>query len=56
MQRARYQANLTPERWRAAVEEHEAIADALDKRDAEACGKLMKNHLLRKLASIGFKG
>ena len=55
VQRARYQANLTPERWRAAVEEHEAIADALCARDAETSGTLMKNHLLRKLASIGTK-
>lgn len=51
-QRARYQANLTPERWRAAVEEHEAIAAALAMRDAERAGALMKQHLLRKFAVI----
>ena len=55
VQRARYQANLTPERWRAAVEEHEAIIEALRARDAERCGKLMKDHLLRKFASIKAK-
>ncbi|MGX0976906.1 DNA-binding GntR family transcriptional regulator [Roseovarius sp. MBR-51] len=55
VQRARYQANLTAERWRAAVEEHEAILDALSRRDAERCGKLMKDHLLRKFASIKAK-
>jgi len=52
VQRARYQANLTPERWRAAVEEHEAIANALSTRDSATCAALMKNHLLRKFASI----
>ncbi|MFU8778102.1 MAG: GntR family transcriptional regulator [Roseovarius sp.] len=55
VQRARYQANLTPERWRAAVEEHEAIIEALRARDAERCGKLMKDHLLHKFASIKAK-
>lgn len=52
VQRARYQANLTPDRWRIAVEEHEAIADALEKRDAGRCAALMRSHLLNKLASI----
>ncbi len=52
VQRARYQANLTPARWRAAVEEHEAIAAALSGRDAEKTSGLMKDHLLKKLKSI----
>jgi len=56
VQRARYQANLTPERWRAAVEEHEAIAEALCARDAATTAERMKEHLLRKLASISAKG
>lgn len=55
VQRARYQANLTPDRWRAAVEEHEAIAEALLARDAERCSKLMRDHLLQKFASIKAK-
>jgi DNA-binding GntR family transcriptional regulator len=55
VQRARYQANLTPERWRAAVEEHEAIHDALRTRDPERTGRLMKDHLLRKFASLRAK-
>jgi DNA-binding GntR family transcriptional regulator len=52
VQRARYQANLTPARWRAAVEEHEAITEALCNRDAKKTAELMKDHLLSKLKSI----
>lgn len=52
VQRARYQANLTAERWRVAVEEHEAIAEALEARDAERSAALMRAHLLNKLTSI----
>lgn len=52
VQRARYQANLTPERWRAAVEEHEAICAALQARDAERAGRLMKAHMLHKFTAI----
>lgn len=52
VQRARYQANLTPARWRAAVEEHEAITEALGDRNAKKTGQLMKEHLLKKLKSI----
>lgn len=56
VQRARYQANLTADRWRAAVEEHEAIAEALSARDATTTAERMKDHLLKKLASISAKG
>ena len=55
VQRARYQANLTPERWRAAVEEHEAIAKALSARDTATASRLMQDHLLHKLTSIRVK-
>jgi len=55
LQRARYQANLTPERWRAAVEEHEAIAEALRAGDAAQCARLMQDHMLKKYASIRAK-
>lgn len=52
VQRARYQANLTPERWQAAIAEHEAITQALCARKANKTGRLMKEHLLTKFASI----
>lgn len=50
--RARYQANLTRERWQKAVEEHDAIIDALETRDAKRLGALMKEHMEHKLASL----
>ncbi|MDZ7710892.1 MAG: GntR family transcriptional regulator [Roseovarius sp.] len=52
VQRVRYQANLTPERWRAAVEEHKAIAEALCARDVPRSSRLLREHLLKKFASI----
>ncbi|MCB8840424.1 GntR family transcriptional regulator [Aurantimonas sp. VKM B-3413] len=50
--RARYQANLSAERWRAATEEHEAIQAALESRDGTRLGKLMREHLMHKLQSL----
>ncbi|MEC5290531.1 GntR family transcriptional regulator [Aurantimonas sp. C2-6-R+9] len=50
--RARYQANLTPERWLAATREHEVIHAALARRDAPLLGRLMKEHLQFKLQTL----
>ncbi len=50
--RARYQANLTEERWRQALKEHDAIIDALEARDAPTLGRLMKEHMEHKLTSL----
>lgn len=50
--RARYQANLTPERWRQALDEHDAILEALEARDARRLGVLMKEHMEHKLRSL----
>lgn len=50
--RARYQANLTPERWLAATLEHEAIAAALASRESERLGRLLREHLTHKLQSL----
>lgn len=52
VQRARYQANLTPARWAQAVDEHEHISAALAARDAERAGNLMKQHMLNKLHAL----
>ena len=50
--RARYMANLSKERWDAAVREHEAILTALEARDVRALKRLLRDHLANKLASV----
>ena len=50
--RARYQANLSPERWLQATEEHEAIQKALQARDGQRLGALMREHLMHKLQAL----
>jgi DNA-binding GntR family transcriptional regulator len=52
VQRARYQANRTPQRWQEAVVEHDAIIKALEARDGERLGRLMKAHLEHKLEAL----
>lgn len=49
---ARYQANLSPERWASAVSEHEAMLDALTKRDGPRLSAILKVHLANKFAAI----
>ena len=43
--RIRYQSNLRNELWGSAVEEHNDIMDALEKRDAMKLSKLLRLHL-----------
>lgn len=52
VRRARYFANLSKERWSEAVEEHEAILDALVRRDAPALTSLLRDHLSNKMAAL----
>ncbi|HLE67260.1 MAG TPA: GntR family transcriptional regulator [Burkholderiales bacterium] len=52
VRRARYMANLSRERWDAAVREHEAILSALLARDAPRLKRLLAEHLGSKLASV----
>jgi DNA-binding GntR family transcriptional regulator len=52
VRRARYMANLSPERWGQAVAEHEKILDALGRRDAAQLQDLLKNHLGSKLTVV----
>ena len=49
---ARYVANLTPERWRRAVDEHEAMLDALQHRDGPRLAVILKQHLMNKLETV----
>ncbi|HUF56739.1 MAG TPA: GntR family transcriptional regulator [Thermohalobaculum sp.] len=52
IRRARYMANTRPERWAAAVEEHEELLQALGARDAPRVGRLMRRHLANKHKAI----
>ena len=52
VRRPRYQANLSPERWSAAVAEHEEIAEAFSRRSAARLGRLLKNHIANKLTAL----
>jgi DNA-binding GntR family transcriptional regulator len=52
VRRARSLASTNPDRWDAAVAEHEAMMAALKARDGEALGALMEPHYLNGLAVI----
>ena len=52
VQRARYMANLSSERWNQAVAEHEEILAALEARDAVRLRRLLQDHLAHKLATV----
>lgn len=49
---ARYQANMSPERWQQAVDEHEEILVSLDNRDGKALAEILKRHLENKSATV----
>ena len=52
VRRARYMANLSKERWDAAVREHDEILAALGARDVKRIKSLLSDHLAHKLASV----
>lgn len=52
VRRARYMANLTQERWDAAVREHEEILAALAERNVTKLKRLLREHLEQKLAAV----
>ncbi len=52
VRRARYMANMSASRWAQAVREHEAILDALERRDGERLAMLLKTHLANKLVTV----
>ena len=46
IRRARYkELQVSKERWRAAMREHELMIDALSRRDADALASVLKDHL-----------
>ncbi len=52
VRRARYMANLSHERWNAAVREHEEILAALSARDSARLQALLRDHLTKKLVLV----
>ena len=52
VRRARYVANMTEERWAKAVEEHEQILHALEKRQGKKLGHILRQHLASKFETV----
>lgn len=52
MQRARYAANLSEERWADAVSEHVQIIQSLESRDGKQLGKVLVRHMKNKQDSV----
>lgn len=52
IRRARFVANMSEERWKQAVSEHEEIIAALENRDGPALARILKRHLNNKFASL----
>lgn len=48
LQSLRYRSNLKREKWDQAMEEHIAMTQALEARDGERLGSIMRGHLKRK--------
>ena len=52
MRRARYELTMAPARWAQAVEEHQAMVDAIKKREGLRLGRIMKVHVIHKLQDL----
>jgi DNA-binding GntR family transcriptional regulator len=52
VQRARYTAHKTPGQWKKAMADHEQMVKLLRKRDGEALGRLLREHVRSKKAVI----
>lgn len=52
IRRVRYIANMTPERWARAVDEHEQMIEALKRRDGRSLSKILRKHLENKFETI----
>jgi DNA-binding GntR family transcriptional regulator len=52
VKRARYLANLSGERWKKAVKEHEEMIEALTRRDGAKLQMLLRDHLANKLVMV----
>ena len=52
IRRYRYMANLSTERWRESIAEHEAIMAALRERDGATLATRLRDHLVAKLEAV----
>lgn len=52
MQRARYVANMSDERWSEAVSEHEQIIEMLEARDGQRLSAILVQHMRNKQESV----
>jgi DNA-binding GntR family transcriptional regulator len=52
IRRARYLTPMTPQRWAMAVQEHEAILNALRRRDGVALSHILRTHLRHKREEV----
>lgn len=52
VRRARYMANMTDTRWRQAMDEHEAIIEALEAREGPRLAVILRRHLLNKMETV----
>jgi DNA-binding GntR family transcriptional regulator len=52
IRRYRYMANLSAERWRESIAEHEAIMAALRERDGATLATRLRDHLVAKLEAV----
>ena len=52
VRRARFTANMNPQRWAEAIEEHTQILKALQQRDARKLSKILRTHLDHKLETV----
>ncbi len=52
IRRARYVTPMTPQRWALAVKEHEAILNALQRRDGVGLSHILRAHLRHKREEV----
>ncbi|WP_369723937.1 GntR family transcriptional regulator [Bradyrhizobium sp. LLZ17] len=52
IRRARYVTPMTPQRWALAVQEHEAILNALQRRDGVGLSHILRTHLRHKREEV----
>lgn len=52
IRRARYVTPMTPQRWALAVKEHEAILNALQRRDGAGLSHILRTHLRHKREEV----